>query len=75
MRNLFSLISVMRGKRLVFNTISSLTYQVIALICGLILPRAILGAFGTEVNGLVNSINQFLGIISFLDLGGGGVIQ
>ena len=65
----------MRGKRLVFNTISSLTYQVIALICGLILPRAILGAFGTEVNGLVNSINQFLGIISFLDLGVGAVIQ
>lgn len=65
----------MRGKRLVFNTISSFTYQVIALICGLILPRAMLGAFGTDVNGLVNSIGQFLAIISFLELGVGAVIQ
>lgn len=65
----------MRGKRLVYNTISSLAYQICVLICGLILPRAILETFGTEVNGLVNSISQFLVVISFLDLGVGAVIQ
>lgn len=65
----------MRTKRLAFNTISSLFYQITAIICGLILPRVILQFFGTEVNGLVNSITQFLSIISFLDLGVGSVIQ
>ncbi|MDD6994918.1 MAG: hypothetical protein SPH68_00885 [Candidatus Borkfalkiaceae bacterium] len=64
-----------QGKRLVFNTISSLGYQIVAIVCGLILPRLILQSFGSNVNGLVNSIAQFLGIISFLDLGVGAVIQ
>jgi eps11R len=45
------------------------------IICGFILPRLILGHFGTEVNGLVNSITQFLGIIAFLELGVGAVVQ
>ena len=31
--------------------------------------------FGSEVNGLVNSIAQFLGVISFLELGVGAVVQ
>ena len=31
--------------------------------------------FGTEINGLVNSITQFLGLISFLELGVGAVVQ
>lgn len=45
------------------------------IICGFILPRLILNAFGSNVNGLVNSITQFLGIISFLELGVGAVVQ
>lgn len=49
--------------------------QVIVLICGFILPRYILGAFGSEVNGLVTSITRFLSVISFLELGVGPVIQ
>lgn len=65
----------MRGKRLAINTVSSLIYQVAVLVCGLILPRVTLKAFGTEVNGLVNSIGQFLAVISFLELGVGAVIQ
>lgn len=65
----------MRKKRLFYNTVSSLIFQLTTIICGFILPRLILGAFGSEVNGLVNSITQFLGIISFLELGVGAVVQ
>jgi O-antigen/teichoic acid export membrane protein len=65
----------MRGKRLFYNTISSLLFQVTTIICGFILPRLILNAFGSEVNGLVNSIAQFLGVISFLELGVGAVVE
>lgn len=65
----------MRKKRLLYNTISSLTFQFTTIICGFILPRLILHAFGSEVNGLVNSIIQFLSVISFLELGVGAVVQ
>lgn len=65
----------MRSRRLLYNTISSLVFQVTTIVCGFILPRIILNAFGSEVNGLVNSITQFLGIISFLELGVGAVVQ
>lgn len=60
---------------LLYNSIAPLIYQVATVICGFILPRLILGHFGTEVNGLVNSITQFLGIIAFLELGVGAVVQ
>ncbi len=64
-----------RRKKLFFNTIASLIYQITTIVCGFILPRLILTAFGSDVNGLVNSITQFLSIISFLELGVGAVVQ
>ena len=65
----------MRKKRLALNTLSSFVFQITTIICGFILPRLILQHFGSEVNGLVNSITQFLQIISFLELGIGSVVQ
>lgn len=65
----------MRVKRLAKNTISSLFFQICTIICGFILPRLILLHYGSEVNGLVNSITQFLQIIAFLELGVGAVVQ
>ena len=64
-----------KGKKLAFNTVTSVLYEVTAIVCGFILPRVILGSFGSNVNGLVNSISKFLAVISFLDLGVGQVIQ
>lgn len=65
----------MQNHRLAQNTISSLILQVITLICGFILPRMILQCYGSEINGLVNSITQFLSVIAFLELGVGAVVQ
>ena len=65
----------MQNNILLYNSISPLIYQVTTIICGFILPRLILSHFGTEINGLVNSISQFLGVISFLELGVGAVVQ
>lgn len=65
----------MRKKLLAQNTAASLVSQITALICGFILPRLFLQHFGSEVNGLVNSITQFLSVISFLELGVGAVVQ
>lgn len=62
-------------KRLLYNTIFSLLLQICTIICGMILPRLFLVHYGSEVNGLIHSITQFLGVISFLELGVGQVIQ
>ena len=50
-------------------------YQLVTVICGFILPRFMLKAFGSEVNGAVTSIAQFLGYISLLEAGVGGVTR
>lgn len=65
----------MRKQRLAKNTIASLIFQITTIICGFILPRLLLTSFGSEINGLVNSITQFLQIIAFLELGVGAVVQ
>lgn len=65
----------MRTKKLAWNTITSLLFQVTSLVCGFILPQLILHRYGSEVNGLVNSIAQFLQVIALLELGVGAVIQ
>lgn len=63
------------GKKLAFNTVTSLVLQIVITLSGFILPRLILGTYGSDVNGLVNSITQFLGVISLLDLGVGAVVK
>lgn len=57
------------------NTLTSIINRIVIMISGLILPRLILVNYGSEINGLVSSITQFLAIITFLDLGVGAVVQ
>lgn len=64
-----------RKKLLALNTSSSLIFQITTIICGFIVPRLILQTYGSEINGLINSITQFLAVIAFLELGVGAVIQ
>ena len=64
-----------RKKRLLCNTVSSLVFQIVTLVCGFIVPRLILDTYGSSVNGLVLSITQILGMIAFLELGVGAVVQ
>ena len=65
----------MQKRLLAMNTVISILYQVIVVICGFVLPRVILETFGSEINGLVNSITQFLSIISLMELGVGAVVS
>ena len=57
------------------NMIFSIVLQIVTIISGFIIPRQILLAFGSEVNGLVNSITQFLNYISLIEGGLGSVIM
>lgn len=64
-----------RTDKLKINAMTSLLSRIAIMVSGLILPRLILTYYGSETNGLVSSINQFLSIITFLDLGVGSVVQ
>lgn len=65
----------MRKRLFVFNTVSALIKQIVTIVCGFILPKYILTYYGSDVNGTITSITQFLGFISFLEMGIGPVIQ
>lgn len=56
------------------NIISALINQVITIVYGLVLPRLIIVVFGSEINGMISSISQFLSFISLLEGGLGAVI-
>lgn len=64
-----------RKKRLKLNTISSLIYQIVSLVSGFVLPRLILKYYGSDVNGLLSSITQFLALITLCECGVGAVVQ
>ena len=58
-----------------FNALTSVLLQFVTIISGFIIPRLILGTFGSEVNGLVSSLTQFLGYISLVEGGITSVIM
>lgn len=65
----------MRSKKALINIIASFALQLTTALCGLIVPRLIIGTFGSGVNGLGSSISQFLHFIVLLEAGVGGVMR
>ena len=65
----------MRSKKAFYNLISSIFLQIITIICGLILPKMIIKNYGSDVNGLISSITQFLSYIALLESGFGPVVK
>lgn len=57
------------------NVLTTLMKQVIATVCGIVLPRVLIGAFGSVVYGATTSIAQFLSYISLLEGGIGRVAR
>lgn len=58
----------------IINIVFSLLFQVVTMIYGFIVPRIILKSFGSEVNGLISSVSQFLNYIILLEGGVTGVV-
>ena len=65
----------MRSKKVIYNISTNLVLQVLVVLYGFIVPRVIIGSFGSEVNGLVSSITQFLAYITLLESGFGPVVK
>ena len=56
------------------NIVSSILLQIVSAVSGFIIPRIILQYFGSEINGLITSLNQLIGYISLIEGGITGVI-
>lgn len=65
----------MKKKQFWWNIISSYGAQLVTTICAFVLPRYILSEYGSDVNGLVSSITQFLSVVSLSDMGISVVVQ
>lgn len=65
----------MRKKKAIVNVTFSLLQQIIAIICGFIVPKLIIKTYGSDVNGLISSITQFIAYITLLEAGIGPVVR
>ena len=65
----------MRKYKVIYNILTTFVLQVIILLSGFLVQKLIIQAFGSDVNGLVVSITQFLGYITLLESGIGPVIK
>lgn len=58
-----------RTKKFFYNSITTAFYQVFVMIAGLITPRIMLKYYGSEINGLVSSITQFIAYFNLVEAG------
>lgn len=64
-----------RTKNALYNIIFAIILQLITALSGLILPRLIIPKYGSDVNGLIISITQFLSYIALLEAGAESVFR
>ncbi len=64
-----------KNKRVVRNIVSYLLYDFTIIAFGLIIPRLYLLTFGSEANGLVNTVKQIYGYLILLEAGVGSAAQ
>ncbi len=65
----------LRSKRALKNILITLLLQIITIFCGFIVPKLIISNYGSEMNGLLSSITQFLAYITLLEAGVGPVVK
>ena len=63
---------ISKPKLNIFTTIAN---QLVATACGIVVPRILIGGFGSEAYGVTVSITQFLSYITLLEGGIGGVAR
>lgn len=64
----------MRNKITLLNVSSSIVMQIASFISAIVVPRIVLKYFGSNINGLIASISQFLNYIALVEGGITGVI-
>lgn len=64
-----------RKKSFFMSSVASILQQIVVIFSGLILPRFIISIYGSETNGLISSITQFLNVITVMEAGVGTIVQ
>lgn len=62
----------MRSLNSLRNVVIAITYELMLVAFSLIVPRLIIGTYGSEVNGLASTVNNVLQILSLLQAGAAG---
>ena len=65
----------MRTKKIALNAIAGFALQAVMIVYGFVFPRLVMSIYGSNVNGVLQSITQFLSYISLLDAGVSAVIR
>lgn len=61
-----------RKKEVLYTVTGNLLLQIATAICGFILPPIVIGVFGSSVNGMVQSVSQFIAYLNIVEAGVGG---
>ena len=56
-----------RTRVFLHNVATAALLQVITMIAGFVLPRVMLGVYGSEINGLVVSLSQFIACFNLVE--------
>lgn len=59
----------MRSDKAFKNMLSNIILQLVTAAVGIILPRLFIGVYGSEVNGLISSISQFITYMGLVEAG------
>ncbi len=58
-----------RTKKFIYSSFATALYQIIIMFSGFLVPRFMLVSYGSELNGLVSSITQFITYFSLVEAG------
>jgi O-antigen/teichoic acid export membrane protein len=58
-----------RTKKFFYNSLASAIQQIVIALTGFIIPRIMLQYYGSEINGLVSSITQFISYFNLVEAG------
>lgn len=64
----------MRTKKFIYNVISAVLLQALTILFGFILPRLYIITYGSEVNGLISSVVQFVSYFQYVEFGLGSTL-
>ena len=64
------------GKKITYNLMLGFISEIVTILLGIIVPRLVLTNYGSEVNGLINSVTQIYAYIALLEAGiGAATVQ
>lgn len=58
-----------RSRNFLSNAVWSYALQIVVVVSGFLVPRAIIGTYGSEANGLVSSLSQIVSYITLVEAG------